>query len=282
MRRKDSKRIENNQKVYNLLEESRKRVLNEDEIEIIKNMHTGYGGISNSTQFFTPEVVINYMLDSLESTGFKGGKILEPSCGNGKFVNALISRFENVEITSVELNNELYYLNKICYPNVNVINGDCLDYLKEFEGEFDLVIGNPPFGKSHKRDSFKFGKSSLESYFLELSLRALKEGGSLIMVLPDSILSSNKYFNLRKFAIDNFRLVQSISLPTTTFYFSGTSVKTSILHFEKKDCNNKNYSVFMAMVDKIGWDSKGNKNENVLIPVYNEFKKFCQIEKDIS
>ncbi|EGT3641065.1 TPA: N-6 DNA methylase [Clostridioides difficile] len=282
MRRKDSKRIEDNRKVSNLLEESRRRVLNEDEIEIIKNMHTGYGGISNNTQFFTPEVVINYMLDSLEATGFKGGRILEPSCGNGKFVNALISKFENVEITSVELNNELHYLNKICYPNVNTINGDCLEYLKEFEGKFDLVIGNPPFGKSCKRDGFEFGKSSLESYFFELSLRALKEGGSLIMVLPDSILSSKQYFNLRKFTVDNFRIIQSISLPTTTFYFSGTSVKTSILHLKKKDCNNKDYSIFMGIVDKIGWDSKGNKNENELIPVYHEFKEFCKIEKDIS
>lgn len=102
------------------------------------------------------------------------------------------------------------------------------------------------------------------------------------MVLPDSILSSKKYFNLRKFTVDNFRIIQSISLPTTTFCFYGTSVKTSILHLKKKDCNNKDYSIFMGIVDKIGWDSKGNKNENELISAYHEFKEFCKIEKDIS
>uniref|UniRef100_UPI0031B619A0 hypothetical protein n=1 Tax=Clostridioides difficile TaxID=1496 RepID=UPI0031B619A0 len=51
MRRKDSKRIEDNRKVSNLLEESRRRVLNEEEIEIIKNMHTGYGGLVITPNF---------------------------------------------------------------------------------------------------------------------------------------------------------------------------------------------------------------------------------------
>ena len=235
MRNEDREiRRNNNKKAYELICKADTTSLTAEEIEELKVLHTGYGGLGDNTQYFTPEEVVQYMISSLKITGFKGSKVLEPSCGNGIFISHLQKNFDSLDITAVELNYELFKLNKICYPEVNLINGNTLDYCEDFENQYDLVIGNPPYGRGTKRDTLKLSGAKLEGQFTELCLKALKPGGHFIMVLPTSVLSSNFYKPLRKKIINKFIILQSIELPIETFAKSDTRVSTSILHLRKK------------------------------------------------
>lgn len=269
--------IENIEQAKTLLELSKKQQLSKEQIEVLKTLHVGYGALGfDNTQYFTPDSVINYMIKSLKISGFEGDcEILEPSFGNGKIIDVLSKNFKNINITGIELNKTLYEIAKVCYPYANLINEDALLLLDTLENKFDLVIGNPPFGKDIKRNEYQFGKNSLEGNFVELALKALKPGGHLIMIIPDNICSANKYLDLRKQILNDFVLIQSVSLPSNTFYFSGTSISTNIIHCRKKMKNSDyNYSIFMNVVDSIGWDNRGRKSKNELTESLEEFKNF--------
>ena len=270
MRRKDLDiRINKNKKATELIQVAMDRKLTNAEIEELKTLHTGYGGISDNTQYFTPEEVVQYMIDSLDIfIDISKAKILEPSCGNGIFLRKLYEKNSMLDITGVELNRELYLLNKICYEKATIIEANTLDYLEDFKEKFDIVIGNPPFGATKSNPEFPLSQNRLEAQFVELSLKALKPGGHFIMVLPTSILSANSYIPLRQKILDNFMVIQSVELPDTTFCKSNTNVTTSILHLMKikntKKTYETDYNVLMSTIEKIGFTKKGDKCENQL------------------
>ena len=89
----------------------------------------------------------------------------------------------------------------------NILVGNSLDLpvffslLKSSPGSFDLVIGNPPWGGEVESVSYAAAVQALgvddekwDSWelFVMLALRALREGGRMALVLPDSFLYEDK------------------------------------------------------------------------------------------
>lgn len=253
-RRLESKRRSGIERANELIEIMRTRKLTPDEIQELKKLHTGYGGIirSDCNQFFTPENVIQFMLSMLPKLK-DGMKILEPSCGSGAFLNALDNYDAKLDVTGIELSYELSKIASVCYPNMNIIQGDALDKMEQFRNTFDLVIGNPPFGKG-KHNGFLHSKGRLEDNFVEMAFNCLKEGGEAILIVPDSLCANKSSQPLREWLINNSYYRASISLPTETFYFAGTNCKTTIIYFKKKykGHNPGDYPIFMALCTDIG------------------------------
>ena len=160
-------------------------------------------------------------------------------------------------------------------------------------GYFDVIVTNPPFGSkipikdknileqfelAHiwelDRKSGVWSKTARlqssvppEILFVERCVQLLKPGGRMGIVLPDSILGSPGLGYIREWLIKSTRIVASIDLNADTFQpHNGT--QTSVLFLQKKtaeqrDTEEKNgvmadYNIFMAMVDKIGHDKRGN------------------------
>ena len=104
-------------------------------------------------------------------------------------------------------------------PNLSacLLAGDSLRVAEVFTqlnaqpASFDLVIGNPPWGgevdpKSYQEALSELGLSADEKWdswelFVALGLRALREGGRLALVLPDSLLYPQKA-KIRKILFD--------------------------------------------------------------------------------
>lgn len=236
------------------------RPLTDGEVEELKQSHTGYGGITwgDNTQFFTPQVVTDFMVDMIDIPN--GANVLEFSCGAGAFINALYKKNKDISVTGIELSSELAKLASVCYPEANIIRGDALEYMDKFKNSMDLIIGNPPFGKGPKTiDGFQYAKGKLEEYFLELAVNCLKEGGEAILIMPDGVLANSQSAKIRKWVLEECYYMGTISLPPETFYFSGTSCKTSVIFFKKKykEVEVEDYSVFMAIANEIGWNSRG-------------------------
>ena len=85
------------------------------------------------------------MIKMLGRRRFK--KILEPCYGSGEFIRALSNKYKKSKIEGIEMNEFMIELceghEEINKENVELKRGD---YLKtEFEGDYDLIIGNPPF-----------------------------------------------------------------------------------------------------------------------------------------
>jgi len=275
MGRLERKRYSDNGKVADLLQESRNRPLTDEEIAEIKASYTGHGGLTKYTngQFFTPGVVSDFIIDLLDiPRGPNIISVLEPTCGAGAFFNAIP---ETCSITGVEMMYEASQVARLCYPHVNVITGNTLEMVEDLREKYHYVVGNPPFMKLKYTPQFagieQTQKSSkAEWFFVELAYHALKPGGICAYIVPDGILSNHGDLPYRKWLLENTWVRAVISLPAETFRFVGTTVKTSVLVFQKKfnnlDIPDENYQVIMSVVENIGWDSRGRLTNKCDLP----------------
>lgn len=156
---------------------------------------------------------------------------------------------------------------------------------------FDVIVTNPPFGSnipikdSHILEQFELAhvwerdgkdwrkterlQSSVppEQLFIERCLQLLKPGGRMGIVLPDSILGSPGLGYIRQWLIKNTYLIASLDLHPDTFQ-PRNGTQTSVLILQKKtqseiDREEKtkqtyDYNIFMAKIDKVGHDKRGN------------------------
>jgi type I restriction enzyme M protein len=148
--------------------------------------------------------------------------------------------------------------------------------VEQFLSKFDVVVTNPPFGTKALIDDpsilsqfeiWTFDSASKrkslppEQLFIERCLQFLKPGGVLGIVLPDSILSNPGLVWIRKWILLKAYVLASIDMPSETFE-PHTGTQTSILILRKKHPEEqklqKNYEIFMAIPQKVGYDRRGN------------------------
>ncbi len=157
---------------------------------------------------------------------------------------------------------------------------------------FDVIVTNPPFGskipvKGAVLEQYALARiwrqdkatgrwmpteklqSSVppEILFIERCTQFLKEGGRMGIVLPDSILGSPGLGYVREWILRNHRVIASIDLHADTFQpHNGTQTSVLILRKKTKDERIHEvasgamppYNIFMAMVEKVGHDKRGN------------------------
>jgi len=161
-------------------------------------------------------------------------------------------------------------------------------------GLFDVIVTNPPFGSKipikdpHILEQFELGRiwerdktdrdrctmtkrlqGSVppEQLFIERCLQLLKPGGRMGIVLPDSILGAPGLGYIREWLIQKTRIIASIDLHADTFQ-PRNGTQTSVLFLQKKTSEQvreeerrgkmADYPIFMAMVDRVGHDKRGN------------------------
>lgn len=130
---------------------------------------------------------------------------------------------------------------KASAPNALNKEFDDKHYTKKVNGQFDLILTNPPFSVSLDNDtkkkvgkSFLFGeKKNSENLFIERYYQLLKDGGRLAVVLPESVFDTTENKYIRLFLYKYFKIKAIVSLPQKTFA-PFTNTKTSILFAQKK------------------------------------------------
>jgi type I restriction enzyme M protein len=157
---------------------------------------------------------------------------------------------------------------------------------------FDVIATNPPFGsKLPIRDQETLSQFDLarvwreidgrwemtdelqgaappEILFIERCWQFLRPGGRMAIVLPDAILGAPGLRYVREWLLRRCRIVASIDLHPDTFQ-PRNGTQTSVLILQRKSADEitqeavagqlRDYSVFMAEVEAIGHDKRGNK-----------------------
>jgi type I restriction enzyme M protein len=187
----------------------------------------------------------------------------------------------------------LYHLNSLEFPAGHL---DGLDPArKEIPLEsVDVVMTNPPFGAEipitdpnilkhfdlahiwERLDDGGFrntgrlqGSVAPEILFIERSLQWLKPGGRMGIVLPDGILGNPAAEYIRWWVLRHSWVLASIDLPVEVFIVeANVNILTSLLFLKRKPVDvikrealgrKKDYPVFMAVAEKVGFDRRGNK-----------------------
>lgn len=159
--------------------------------------------------YTNPDICYSIIKDLPEYTEFEDEiNILEPSVGVGNFIPTIINKYKDakkVNIDVVDLNkNSLeilsLLLSKFTIPNninINFINDDFL--LHDFKKKYDIVVGNPPFGKitenknlleQYKKSVVNKETSNIFAFFIE---KSLKIGNNVALITPKAIISAPEF-----------------------------------------------------------------------------------------
>lgn len=184
--------------------------------------------------FYTPEPIAEFVL----CWGINGNKdfdILEPSCGDGVFLEQLEkNKLKYNSITAVEFDKvEAAKADKINLKNKQVINADFHTYCNNTHKRFDLVVGNPPYIRYQFFDRLQqaeagdiFIKAGLTyskltnawvSFVVGSSLLLKEKGGKIGFVLPAEILQVSYAQQLRNFIAHFYNKINIISFEKLVF-----------------------------------------------------------------
>lgn len=184
--------------------------------------------------FYTPAPIAEFIL----RWGINGSSdydILEPSCGDGVFLEQLKSlKSKYNSITAIEFDEiEAEKASKIDLKNKQVINDDFHTYCNNTLKRFDLVVGNPPyiryqfFDREQQIEAAEvFDKAGLTyskltnawvSFVVGSSLLLKDKGGKIGFVLPAEILQVSFAQQLRKFISHFYNKINIISFEKLVF-----------------------------------------------------------------
>lgn len=226
-------------------------------------MYSGMGGLQKQGatgkgllyEYFTPDPVVKKMWSLCLKYGFKGGNILEPSAGVGAFLKHAPQTERGNKFTAHEINDTSMSILRICYPTAMVqhqyfeqrfISAQNTSIKDKVVPNFDLVIGNPPYGDvkgSAGSIYFNMGEReyskamAYDEYFILRGLDSLKSGGLLCYIIGAEVANGgipflDKGTSKAKEAInDRGELIDAYRLPNGIF--DRTDVLSDIIVFRK-------------------------------------------------
>lgn len=205
--------------------------------------------------FYTPEPIAEFIL-RWGINGSDNSDILEPSCGDGVFLEQLQKhQFSYNSVTAIEIDSiEAVKANSIPLKNKSIIVDDFHTYCNNTHQRYDLVIGNPPYiryqyfeAKQQVEAEDIFIKAGLKysrltnawvSFVVGSSLLLKDSGGKIGFVLPAEILQVSYGEQLRKFIANFFNKINIVSFQKLVF--PNIQQEVVLLLCEKNNSNNHN------------------------------------------
>ncbi len=207
-------------------------------------------------EFYTPRAITALMTEMVKP--LHGESVLDPACGTGGFLTAVIEHLKatasNVaEREAIAKNVQGWEYKPLPYilVNTNLILHDITtpgirfsDSLERPLTEYtrkdrvDVILANPPFGSvvsNNNENNFPQTYRTKESadLFLILMIHLLKEGGRAAIVLPDGSLTGDGVKQrIRQKLLEDCSLHTIVRLPNSVFQ-PYASVATNLLFFTK-------------------------------------------------
>lgn len=145
--------------------------------------------------------------------------ILEPAVGEGALLAALSNSQLDLNLTLVDIDKVRLDALSLLFPNHSLINEDFIEWSSKFENSaFDLVLTNPPFsGRNKSWVLIEKKRVPIEVAFILRSIKLLSENGTLLAVVPDSVVNSEGFSWLRKEMLSVGTITYAYQLPEKTF-----------------------------------------------------------------
>ena len=202
------------------------------------------------------EDITSYMVKKLGISD--GDIILEPSAGEGVFIDGVLNTDNTVQIDALDINEQavsvlqrkyesnpkivvrktdtlldeqldVYGVPQLWVKQTDTLLDEQLDLFNMVGGHYSKVIGNPPYGAWQdydKRDILKKkypGQYVKETYslFLLRCISVLKMHGRLSFIIPDTFLFLNMHSRLREVLLTHTKIDEILIFPSK--FFPGVS-----------------------------------------------------------
>lgn len=187
-----------------------------------------------SGSYYTPQKTIQFIYNYLKQQHKSIRTILEPSAGDGRFVQ-FFSKSDSVNsIVGVELYQEKVeaFLKQTSSPKVRMIVSDFLEYSITCDIHFDLIVGNPPYINIKNMDKkfldvarslcqkLNLPKNLIQNAwvaFVIAAIQLLSKTGTVFFVLPTEFLQVQYAEKLRGFLEKEFNVIHILSFEERMF-----------------------------------------------------------------
>jgi adenine-specific DNA-methyltransferase len=222
--------------------------------------------------FYTPPSLVERLLDLVTQSGFEWsrGRVIDPACGGAAFLASAAPRLvrasrhkspsavlEDIEsrLVGIEIDPFAAWVSMVLLDlslletalaaqrplKALVMPRDALEVALSDLGQFDLVIGNPPYGKvtvspgqRHRFRESLFGHANLYGLFTELGVRLARPGGFIAYVTPPSFLGGEYFKNLRKLLSTHAPLLRLELIQNREGVFNGVLQETILAVFNRQ------------------------------------------------
>lgn len=184
--------------------------------------------------YYTPLRTVQFMKEYLEREHKIYTKMLEPSAGDGRFVDVFEKQTNILRLVAVELIQEKVtnLKNKEYQEKVEIIEDDFLNFSEETSEKYHLIIGNPPYINLNNmtEDIKEKAKGICKKHHLPNSLMknmwvafvlaavsCLEKNGVIFFVLPMEFLQVQYAEKIRFFLEEHFNTIHILSFKERMF-----------------------------------------------------------------
>jgi len=219
--------------------------------------------------YYTPQAIADFLCNWSIKVDTKS--VLEPSCGDGSFIESVINRFKDLNIdenqiedriTGIELIEEEAKKAKerakqLGIVDSSIINSDFFHFIAENENKrYDVVIGNPPFiryqnfPEEHRKIAIKMMEdlglnpnrlTNIWVPFLVVSASLLNKNGKLAMVIPAELFQVKYAAETRIYLSQFFERITIVTFKKLVF--EGIQQEVVLLLCDKKVSHGKGIRV---------------------------------------
>lgn len=225
------------------------------------------------TAFYTPAPVIDAISDALKNSGIEVRSFLEPSAGQGAFIDSFLrnDKYPGAEVLAYEKDLLTGRILSALHPSILTRVEGFEKIERDFNGYFDVAASNIPFGDFAVADpayavskeiAYRQATKAIHNYFFLKALDQVREGGLVAFIASQGVMNTASPF-VRMEMVKRADLVAALRLPNNTFSDNaGTDAGSDLIilqkHTGKKILSADDEFFIQSIVDR-GTKVPGNK-----------------------
>ncbi|KPL57822.1 HsdM family class I SAM-dependent methyltransferase [Rossellomorea vietnamensis] len=215
-------------------------------------------------QFNAPPHLRELYVGLVQQLDFKKDSVVDLASGYGSIAFDVIGANNIKRLIGFEIYQDTCTISKIMsiVSGINAFEVNCKDSIRENEelqaNTFSLTLLDPPLGLKYNLPeelhiNYKLAQKRVDAsdLFIEKAITVTQPGGYIVMLVPESVLFSEKFSITRDFIKEKSIIETIVSLPTHTLK-PYASVKVSVLVLrKKKEANESADEIFLARADSV-------------------------------
>lgn len=196
------------------------------------------------TAFYTDNRIVDAISDALKYQGVEIKSFLEPSAGQGAFIDSFLrnDRYPGAEVLAYEKDLLTGKILSALHPSILTRIEGFEKIERDFNGYFDVAASNVPFGDFAVADpayavskeiAYRQASKSLHNYFFLKGLDQVRDGGLIAFITSQGVMNAASPF-IRMELVKQADLVAALRLPNNTFSENaGTDVGSDLIILQK-------------------------------------------------
>ena len=225
------------------------------------------------TAFYTDNRIVDAISDALKYSGVEVKSFLEPSAGQGAFIDSFLrnDRYPDAEVLAYEKDLLTGKILSALHPSILTRIEGFEKIESDFNGYFDVAASNVPFGDFAVADpvyavskdiAYRQATKTIHNYFFLKALDQVREGGLVAFIASQGVMNAGSPF-IRMELVKRADLVAALRLPNNTFSDNaGTDAGSDLIilqkHTGKKALSADEEFFIQSVVDR-GTKVSGNK-----------------------